>query len=341
MTTTARPAGAAGPASAALLARAKQVFPSGVTHDNRYAPAGPVYFDHAQGTRKWDVDGHEYVDYWMGHGALLLGHCHPAVVEARSPSRPRGHALGAQHELEVRWGELVQQLVPVRRAGALHGVRHRGRRMWPLRLARAFTGKNKVVKFQGHFHGWHDSHDRRLSTPPYDVPLVGRACRAAIARHAAWSCPPNDLDRGRDACWQRDADIACGDPGADRRPATARSRSPTASSRAARAHHAARRAADLRRGHHRLPLRAGRRPGSYGRHARPDHAGQDPGRRAAGRRGGRAAPTSWPPWSSATTRAGTAISRMHHPGTFNANPLSAAAGVAMLEQIADGRAQPT
>src|SRR3989442_14375089 len=72
----------------------------------------PIDVDRAQGPRKWDVDGHEYVDYWMGHGALFLGHCHPAVVRAVQEQMARGTHVGACHELEVRWAELVNRLVP-------------------------------------------------------------------------------------------------------------------------------------------------------------------------------------------------------------------------------------
>jgi len=100
------------PKSAALAARAQKVIPGGITHDGRHLSPFPVYIDRALGSHKWDVDGHEYVDYWMGHGALFLGHCHPAVVKAIQEQAPRGTHLGASHELEVRWAELVCKLIP-------------------------------------------------------------------------------------------------------------------------------------------------------------------------------------------------------------------------------------
>src|SRR5437763_4177166 len=96
-----------------LYQRALKVFPSGITHDNRYfGPIEPIYIDRAQGSRKWDVDGNEYVDYWMGHGALLLGHGNPAIVEAVTAQMRKGTHYGGSSALEVRWGELVQQMVP-------------------------------------------------------------------------------------------------------------------------------------------------------------------------------------------------------------------------------------
>src|SRR6267142_2813224 len=79
---------AALPASRALYERARRLFPDAVTHDNRRMQPFPLYVDRAEGAYKWDVDGHRYVDYWMGHGALLLGHNPRPVVDAvRGPSR--------------------------------------------------------------------------------------------------------------------------------------------------------------------------------------------------------------------------------------------------------------
>src|SRR5207248_187201 len=84
----------------------------GVTHDNRYSGADAIYIARAEGSHKWDVDGREYIDYWMGHGALLLGHTPPAVVAAVSAQIGKGTHYGGSSALEVRWGELVQRLVP-------------------------------------------------------------------------------------------------------------------------------------------------------------------------------------------------------------------------------------
>ena len=100
------------PKSAALAERARRAIPGGITHDIRHLTPFPIYVESAQGTKKRDVDGHEYVDYWMGHGALFLGHCHPEVVKAVQEQMARGTHLGASHELEVRWAELVNRLVP-------------------------------------------------------------------------------------------------------------------------------------------------------------------------------------------------------------------------------------
>src|SRR5262249_18274720 len=100
------------PGSARLYRRAVELFPGGVTHDTRYLKPHPIYIDRAAGSRKWDVDGNEYVDYIGGHGALILGHCHPEVTEAVQSQLAKGTHFGAAHELEVEWGEQVQKMVP-------------------------------------------------------------------------------------------------------------------------------------------------------------------------------------------------------------------------------------
>src|SRR5437870_13110784 len=100
------------PRSRALFERAGAIFPNGVTHDLRYLDPFPIYIEHARGGHKWDVDGHRLIDYWSGHGALLLGHGHPEVVEAVQRQMGRATHPGACHELEIEWGRWVQQLVP-------------------------------------------------------------------------------------------------------------------------------------------------------------------------------------------------------------------------------------
>src|SRR5947209_18361616 len=147
---------AATPRSAELARRARELLPSGIAHDGRRLDPYPVYVDRAKGPRKWDVDGNEYVDYFGGHGAMLLGHSHPAVIEAVKKQMDLGTHYGSSHELEVRWAELVCELTPcaekVRFTASGTEASHMA-----IRLARAHTGKDKIVRFQGHFHGWHDN----------------------------------------------------------------------------------------------------------------------------------------------------------------------------------------
>jgi glutamate-1-semialdehyde 2,1-aminomutase len=146
---------AATPGSAAASEKASRLFPSGVTHDSRYIEPYGLYVTRAQGPRKWDIDGNCYVDYFGGHGALLLGHGHPKVVEAVQRQIERGTHFGASHETEIAWAEWVMKLVP-----SAERVRFTSSgteaTLMAVRLARAFTGKSKLIRFKHHFHGWHD-----------------------------------------------------------------------------------------------------------------------------------------------------------------------------------------
>ena len=186
------------PGSLRLYEQAQDLFPDGVTHDTRWATPFPLYVTHGTGPRKWDVDGNEYIDYVMGHGALLLGHSHPEIVEAVATQVAKGTHLGASHDLEIQWAERIKALIP-----SMEKVRFNSSgteaTMMTLRLARAYTGKNKVIKFQGHFHGWHD------------YVLAGSGRSAAGIPQATWSTmivlEPNDISLVERALSQDD-DIA-------------------------------------------------------------------------------------------------------------------------------------
>ena len=143
------------PGSAQRYAEASKLFPGGVTHDTRYAQPFPLYMTHGEGPRKWDVDGNEYVDYVSGHGALLLGHSHPAIADAVSKQILRGTHLGASTDEEIRWAKAIKALMPSIEKLRFHSSGTEATLM-AMRLARAYTGKDKIIKLQEHFHGWHD-----------------------------------------------------------------------------------------------------------------------------------------------------------------------------------------
>lgn len=153
--------------SAAHSARARHSLPGGVTHDVRLAQPFPLAVARAQGSHKWDLDGHELVCYVMGHGSLLAGHGHPEVVAAVRDQAGRMFHPGAGHELESDWAEAVIRLVP-----SAERVRFTSSgteaSLLALRLARAVTGRGKVVKLAGHFHGWHDQ-AALGADPPFDT----------------------------------------------------------------------------------------------------------------------------------------------------------------------------
>ncbi|MDY3563227.1 aminotransferase class III-fold pyridoxal phosphate-dependent enzyme [Gemmata sp. JC673] len=181
---------------------AKGVFPTGVTHDARMMDPFPVYVARAKGAHKWDVDGHELVDYFVGHGSHLLGHCPDEVVLAVQEQMNRGTHPGACHEAEIEWGQLVRKLIP-----SAERVRFTGSgteaTMMALRLSRLFTGRGKFLKFQGHFHGWHD-YVTVSADYPYDTASVP-GVPADVAAHCV-AVPPNDLNRV-EAALKADSDI--------------------------------------------------------------------------------------------------------------------------------------
>jgi glutamate-1-semialdehyde 2,1-aminomutase len=143
------------PNSRRLYQQAQPLFPGGVTHDLRCLEPFPVYVDRAAGAYKWDVDGHRLTDYWSGHGSILLGHSHPDVVAAVQQQMERATHPGACHELEIEWGRWVHKLIPS--AQKLRFVASGTEAtLMALRLARLYTGRPRVLKFAGHFHGWHD-----------------------------------------------------------------------------------------------------------------------------------------------------------------------------------------
>jgi glutamate-1-semialdehyde 2,1-aminomutase len=146
---------AATPGSADRAQHASELFPSGITHDARYIEPYGLYITRAKGPRKRDVDGRCYVDYFGGHGAMLLGHCHPDVMAAVHAQLDRGTHYGASHELEIEWAERVKALIPTAERVRFTSSGTEATLM-AVRLARAFTGKPKLIRFNYHFHGWHD-----------------------------------------------------------------------------------------------------------------------------------------------------------------------------------------
>ncbi len=190
--------------SLALYEKASRIFPNGVTHDSRFTEPFPIYASRAEAGRKWDVDGREYVDLWMGHGALMLGHCYPDMVAAVSEQVARGTHYGACHELEVEWGEWVMKLIPTAERVRFTSSGTEATLM-ALRLARTFTGKRKVLKFTGHFHGWHDNLNVGV-LPPFDEPVPPGVLREVA--DTVCLCPPNRIDRV-EAILDRDDDIGC------------------------------------------------------------------------------------------------------------------------------------
>jgi glutamate-1-semialdehyde 2,1-aminomutase len=121
----------------------------------RAAKPYPLYFERGAGSRVVDVDGNSYLDYGLAWGPLILGHSHPAVVDAIQRQAARALTFGAQHDLEFEVSELLNRAIP---CADLVCYANSGTEIVQvaLRLARAITGKRKFLKFEGHYHGWSD-----------------------------------------------------------------------------------------------------------------------------------------------------------------------------------------
>lgn len=139
-----------------LLDRASRSLAGGVSSPFRAKAPVPLYFEDGCGSRLKDVDGNWYIDYTLAWGPNILGYRHPRVVEALARAAAGPHDYGAQHELEFQVAEKVQELVPCAERMSFSSSGSEACQIaW--RLARAFTGRNLILKFEGHYHGWMDS----------------------------------------------------------------------------------------------------------------------------------------------------------------------------------------
>ena len=162
--------------SRALLERAKSSLAGGVSSPFRAKAPVPLYFENASGSRLEDVDGNTYIDWALAWGPLILGHCHPAIVTAMQRQAERPHAYGAQHRLEFEVAEKITTLVPCAERVAFTSSGSEAVQI-ALRLARAFTSRRLIVKFEGHYHGWLDSvlisyHPAPAECGPPDAPAA-------------------------------------------------------------------------------------------------------------------------------------------------------------------------
>jgi glutamate-1-semialdehyde 2,1-aminomutase len=153
-----------------LWERAKKVFPGGVTYAIRFFKPYPVYISRAKGTRIWDVDGNEYIDFWEGHGTHLLGHLPDVVVNAVSEAiKERGTHLGFENPYAVEYAEFLIKMLPnigmIRFSNSATEAN-----MYATRLARTYTKRKYIVKMEGGWHGGVDSLHKATSSPPFDRP---------------------------------------------------------------------------------------------------------------------------------------------------------------------------
>lgn len=197
--------------STALFSRARQIIPGGVNSPVRaFKGVGgtPVFIKNAQGAYIFDTDGKQYIDYVGSWGPMILGHNHPAILNAVLKTAENGLSFGAPTPLEIDLAELVCELIP-----SIEMVRMVSSgteaTMSAIRLARGYTGRDKIIKFEGCYHGHADSllvkaGSGALTLGQPDSPGVP----ADFAKHTL-TCAYNDLNSVKQAFAQYPHEIAC------------------------------------------------------------------------------------------------------------------------------------
>ena len=142
--------------SYALFERAKKFLPGGVNSPVRAFEPYPFFVKCANGAKLFDVDGREYIDYCNAYGAMLFGHAYPDVIEAVKVQLVKGTLYGAPTEQEVKFVELIQKAYPCMEMMRLVNTGTEAT-MHAIRAARGYTGRRKIIKFEGCFHGAHDN----------------------------------------------------------------------------------------------------------------------------------------------------------------------------------------
>ncbi len=155
--------------SADFLERARNVLAGGVSSEFRkYNHPHAIFYTHGKGSRVWDVDGNEYLDFTLSQGPLLLGHSHPKVLRAVQEYSEQGQLFAGQHVREVELAEKLQKMIPSAEIMrfCLDGSEAV---QTAFRVARYKTGRAKFLRFEGHYHGWMDNVCFGISTPSADA----------------------------------------------------------------------------------------------------------------------------------------------------------------------------
>jgi len=142
--------------SQGLFERAKKILPGGVNSPVRAFDPYPFFVERAEGSKLFDVDGRVYIDYCNAYGAMLFGHAYPEVIEPVKAQLERGTLYGTPTEQEVEFAELIQKVYPCMEMMRFVSTGTEAT-MHAIRVARGYTGRKKIVKFEGCFHGSHDN----------------------------------------------------------------------------------------------------------------------------------------------------------------------------------------
>jgi len=178
------------PLSRASFEKAKKFQPGGVSYSNRYFLPYPFFVKEARGAKLVDVDGNEYTDYWLTHFAMILGHTHPLVLQAIKSQADNGWHFGFEHELEIAHAEAISKHV-----ASAEMVRYTSSgseaNLFAVRLARTFTGRSRIAKFEGCWHGAYDPIHLAV-LPPFESLPFGGITRGSQAETVV--VPYNDLE---------------------------------------------------------------------------------------------------------------------------------------------------
>ena len=200
-----------GSTQAEMFAIADQALPGSGLGSYSLADDIRLIYSHGAGSRMWDVDGHEYIDYVGGAGALILGHSHPAVVEASKAQLERGaHMFGSLNDVAVQLAARLVEDIPCAEKIA-YATTGSEATAYAMRLARAYTGRNKVLKFEGAYHGNHDyaivsTFPKETGAYPQGAPDSYGQPEATVSTMLV--CPYNDLETLRKVVAEHHADIA-------------------------------------------------------------------------------------------------------------------------------------
>jgi glutamate-1-semialdehyde 2,1-aminomutase len=204
-----KPSGAA--TQSELFEIADRVLPGSGLGSYSLADDIRLIYSHGKGSRLWDVDGNEYIDYVGGAGALILGHSHPAVVEASKAQLDRGaHMFGSLNDVAVMLAERLVNDIPCAEKIA-YATTGSEATAYSMRLARAFTGRSKILKFEGAYHGNHDyaivsTFPKETGNYPQGTPDSYGQPEATVSTMLV--CPYNDLATLRKIVAEHHADIA-------------------------------------------------------------------------------------------------------------------------------------
>ena len=176
-----------------LYARAQRVLPAGVSYRIRMFEPYPFYVYSAHGSKVVDIDGNSYTDYWCTHFSMILGHSHPRVKKALEKQLEEGWNFGLEHELEVRYAELIKSLVP---GAEMIRFSNSGTEanMYATRLARTFMKRSLIGKFEGGWHGGYDALHCAVK-PPFEILPSGGLVQGALSDTVV--LPYNDIEGTR------------------------------------------------------------------------------------------------------------------------------------------------